>query len=951
MDWGDSVFREHVKYYGDVEYTPGNTTGDNGIVASKNYMAFRHHDSVGILSTDFESNIAEKLAQGRKAEYGSKVYTTTKIDHVEPGIEGNIKALHFTPFNDDELLVGDSNGALSLYELPSASRKLRMEHVSSSIYSLASHPFSSEFLVVGGDGNLNLIDLNKQGASIVDTKLDKEQIVRAIYSNDGSVVYGVTADKLLLMYDPRTKATSMETLKLRFTPTNVVNLDGDHSQIAVCGLTSFLEPIIVGYDLAAAAAATVTGAGAGAGAASAFHEQSALFEQNYAHKQCTPYMHYDGITRLLYVAFESCGDLLVFNANENFSKQALYHSVTDTFMSMVVLPKHACSRRTINRVLKFSKTRIQQVVHTRGGKLIYERIASTPRSNVCTLDAYLTGSSSSSSSSSSSTTATLVPIDFEEQKKRAVSLYLHVTGKEPLSVADKYFDLQVSATVNCTLGLNLKSNAKYALFPAPTYGGGALGVIALHARGRKKQAQLSAHSDKIMTFDIGRRVGDNDALVLTGSADAKAIVSRINVKDKAEEQGQIVGVEAVHTLKCVGRVTFVGFHPRIARVCVVAANKEGNKEECVVYVYDYVAGAVLAEYAVTPMFNIVDVQFEPSIGLIAALSGAQGNVKLMDIRSGAILKAFCTDTFARDTKLFWATDQRTRLSSTTMVHTRLIALGFGRQSMRKFSVYDVRATVEAYYAANVAEEEEKQKEEEEHKEKDEDEEEEETMEAVASHSFGVSNSIPIGYYDGYDGLLYVSSIGDRKIRVYELSGGGVKEMNAAFQSGTDIQGLSFALKQEVSVESVEMAKCLKLAAKDGEIATVSFVIPRKRTQYFQDDLYLQQVVDVANTTIGVDWTDLQQQQQQKVAVNVTRISLKPSDMQLLSEAPDEEESTLKKRRNSHMKAMEKERLKEQPQSTEQAFDQFSRMVADAPTANRWDAVNIGTEVADDEWSD
>ena len=49
--------------------------------------------------------------------------------------------------------------------------------------------------------------------------------------------------------------------------------------------------------------------------------------------------------------------------------------------------------------------------------------------------------------------------------------------------------------------------------------------------------------------------------------------------------------------------------------------------------------------------------------------------------------------------------------------------------------------------------------------------------------------------------------------------------------------------------------------------------------------------------------------------------------------------------------MEAAKLSEQPQSTEQAFDQFSRMVADAPTANRWDAQNIGTEVAEDEWSD
>ncbi len=45
-------------------------------------------------------------------------------------------------------------------------------------------------------------------------------------------------------------------------------------------------------------------------------------------------------------------------------------------------------------------------------------------------------------------------------------------------------------------------------------------------------------------------------------------------------------------------------------------------------------------------------------------------------------------------------------------------------------------------------------------------------------------------------------------------------------------------------------------------------------------------------------------------------------MELLSNAPQEELTEHQKRRNSQIKLMEASKLKEQPQSTEQAFDQF-----------------------------
>ena len=132
MDWTDSVFREHVKYYGDVEFGNDVCIGDNGIVSFKKFMAFRYKKKEGILSTDFETNIDEKLAQGRRAEYGSKVYTTTKMDQIED-IRGDINVLQFDPYNDHNLFIGDSNGILSIYDVKDMKTISSINDLSSSI--------------------------------------------------------------------------------------------------------------------------------------------------------------------------------------------------------------------------------------------------------------------------------------------------------------------------------------------------------------------------------------------------------------------------------------------------------------------------------------------------------------------------------------------------------------------------------------------------------------------------------------------------------------------------------------------------------------------------------------------------------------------------------------------------------------------------------------------------
>ncbi len=151
-----------------------------------------------------------------------------------------------------------------------------------------------------------------------------------------------------------------------------------------------------------------------------------------------------------------------------------------------------------------------------------------------------------------------------------MSLYLHITGEEAQYNYKKYFVFKISQTFNCHLGLNVKVNNEYALFPSPTYGGGALGVIKLENFGRKKQFQLTSYRGKIITFDTGQN-NLNENYVITGSTDCKTIINKIN-----EKNDSICDIEKLFTFQCSGRVTFVSFHPQIKNVCTIACIKQHN---------------------------------------------------------------------------------------------------------------------------------------------------------------------------------------------------------------------------------------------------------------------------------------------------------------------------------------------------------------------------------------
>eukprot|EP01083_Nonionella_stella_P001266 3695_1 len=151
--------------------------------------------------------------------------------------------------------------------------------------------------------------------------------------------------KWLFTYDPRCDTEIKDAIALRYTPHGIVSLYGEH-EIAVCGLTSYLEPIVCAYDISG-------------GLRSQNVYDSYVFSQNWKHKHCTPMMIFDRFTQLLYVAFRGCADLLALNTWNEYAGQAVYHAQDDTFMAFDMLPKHACKKsmkRRRNDLCPYTRT-------------------------------------------------------------------------------------------------------------------------------------------------------------------------------------------------------------------------------------------------------------------------------------------------------------------------------------------------------------------------------------------------------------------------------------------------------------------------------------------------------------------------------------------------------------------------------------------------------------------
>ncbi|XP_069762357.1 coronin-7-like [Narcine bancroftii] len=150
---------------------------------------------------------------------------------------------------------------------------------------------------------------------------------------------------------------------------------------------------------------------------------------------------------------------------------------------------------------------------------------------------------------------------------------------------------------------------------------------------------------------------------------------------------------------------------------------------------------------------------------------------------------------------------------------------------------------------------------------------------IATVNINAAPSILIPFYDEDTSVLYLTGKGDIRVHIYEvLSEDPYFLQCSSFNSARPHKGLCFLPKTECNVREVEIARALCLG--HSSLECVIFKVPRVKKEYFQDDIFPDTIVWWRPALSASTWLSGANGQHQKM-------SLKPEDMTPVSAAPKE----------------------------------------------------------------
>lgn len=476
------------------------------------------------------------------------------------------------------------------------------------------------------------------------------------------------------------------------------------------------------------------------------------------------------------------------------------------------------------------------------------------------------------------------------EAKLKSSTFRHLEGKEPTQ-QDKTWT-KWNPNPSCYLSKNIKCSEKFFVLPLKAGNGSTLAVVSLDKVGRMPDnpPALKGHKAAVTAFDTSRI---DPTLVVSGAQDGGVKVWKVPEGGLTEDV-----TESVCDFEAKGKVT----------VCQLSENVHGllatgstGANGHTLQIWDIISQE---EACCMEGFHddaIIDVQFDP-YGHLVATSAKDGKVRVVDIRGKDQVCELDVIESLRDTQLCWVD------------RDHLLVYGTGKGSRRSLSLWNIR----------------------------------DGGKCLHTYQHDMSSATFMGYYDRDVGVLLTADNGGTSINVWEIT------TQAPFVSllktqltQTIFQGLAFRPKlASVQIKEVQVAMSYKLSMDT--IIPMTWTIPRKRLEFFQDDIFLP-TWDGKALCDSKAWFGGEIPQ----GKDVTLVSLCPSDMTPLSEAPKEELTERQNRYNAHN--LKKEEPKKKGilghESAEEVAAHFTKVAAEMPKTNRFDATYDETskDVDEDEW--
>ncbi|XP_072916176.1 coronin-7 [Hemitrygon akajei] len=137
----------------------------------------------------------------------------------------------------------------------------------------------------------------------------------------------------------------------------------------------------------------------------------------------------------------------------------------------------------------------------------------------------------------------------------------------------------------------------------------------------------------------------------------------------------------------------------------------------------------------------------------------------------------------------------------------------------------------------------------------------------------------IPFYDEDTSILYLTGKGDTRVHVFHLQSEDPYFLQCSnFNSTKPHKGLCFLPKTECNVREVEVARAFRLG--HNSLESVSFKVPRVKKEFFQDDIFPDTTIWWRPALSASAWLAGSNGQHQKMC-------LKPNDMTPVSAAPKE----------------------------------------------------------------
>jgi len=147
---------------------------------------------------------------------------------------------------------------------------------------------------------------------------------------------------------------------------------------------------------------------------------------------------------------------------------------------------------------------------------------------------------------------------------------------------------------------------------------------------------------------------------------------------------------------------------------------------------------------------------------------------------------------------------------------------------------------------------------------------------IQSIDTGAGTYQPI--FDPDNSVLYLAAKGDTSIKYYEIvDEDPYAHYLSSYTASTPQTGVAVLPKPIYDVKKCEVLRVLKLGINNN-VEPISFKVPRTRTEFFQDDIY-PLTRSIRPVQSADEWFSGQTR-------DPDLISIKPSDMIALSEAPE-----------------------------------------------------------------